>query len=776
MIRQRFPELVRFLPPRRLESLASPDPHVQLLAALQHRDLPVFRALLHHDAVDPNNWYDDPYYCTCLELACRQHRSENFVAALVEAGADPNTSNRIYGIPVVHQATENANHQALAVLIRQGRARLDVTDRSKHTALHEELENIERCISLLLEHEEAAAETLPRANWYDAVDATLRPRIDIDAQDEFGDTALHDAAHYGNQQVVLALLRRGANIMKKNQDGDPPLAFIDAKTIDQFLDEQIKSNGLSPLSQDYQVIIRYTFLEPSTEKATGRSEMDALHYISRSRDLRPLLRHPVINSFLNLKWYMVRWFFYINLIVYTLFVTLITAYILLINVDDEDITNCTMINIARKESSAKIMDVVDPEKSSLVLNLECKEFDENCTQNHVRQLSLSDVDKLQVASLVKAVFGNKKRCVHQHDDPKHLSAEEFAAHCLRIPCIYLLIGLVLREIVQCATGWKRYAKDWENVIEFLMIIVCAIALSSDWDASNFKQHISAMAILLTWTELVFMTGRLPYLSVQLEMLKKVSFTFLRFMAWYSLLVVAFALSFYTLFRRSKEYDPESKEAFFLDPGLSVIKTIIMMVGEFEASELVFDSVPGTSHVVFIIFVFLIAIILLNLLNGLAVYDTQAIKEDAVVLGLVSMVKLVAYLEMMLIKIAVATQCMYKGLYREVLEPRIRLFRTDLSKKQIHAFPNSGEIKFLLDAATTARFKGFRMERDIMVKATDIVTEKKQVSDIEQVKRRLNKFQIKFEEIESKQSKTHELLIEALESLSKFQKTVRESTI
>jgi len=69
----------------------------------------------------------------------------------------------------------------------------------------------------------------------------------------------------------------------------------------------------------------------------------------------------------------------------------------------------------------------------------------------------------------------------------------------------------------------------------------------------------------------------------------------------------------------------------------------MLAGEFEVSSLPFDILPGTSHVIFLLFVLFVAIVLLNLLQGLAVGDTNMVREEAETLSLVARVRLITYL-------------------------------------------------------------------------------------------------------------------------------------
>jgi len=93
---------------------------------------------------------------------------------------------------------------------------------------------------------------------------------------------------------------------------------------------------------------------------------------------------------------------------------------------------------------------------------------------------------------------------------------------------------------------------------------------------------------LGWSEMLMMSGRLPQLSVQQEMLRTVCWTFLRFMAGYVTLLIAFAFSFYILFKGSSE---EGNAEMFTNPFVPLLKTIVMFTGEFEASDLSFDTLP-----------------------------------------------------------------------------------------------------------------------------------------------------------------------------------------
>jgi len=168
-------------------------------------------------------------------------------------------------------------------------------------------------------------------------------------------------------------------------------------------------------------------------------------------------------------------------------------------------------------------------------------------------------------------------------------------------------------------------------------------LSSGWrfcsgvaDGSELKDHSSAVALLLGWSKLFMISGRLPLYSEHLTMLRTVILTVSRLMAGYITLLIAFALSFYILFKGNTK---SGITDMFANPFISLLKTFVMLTGEFEVSYLPFDTFPYTSHVIFVLFVFLVTIVLLNLL--VAVSQTDAIQDETETLCHLAKVRLIS---------------------------------------------------------------------------------------------------------------------------------------
>ena len=81
----------------------------------------------------------------------------------------------------------------------------------------------------------------------------------------------------------------------------------------------------------------------------------------------------------------------------------------------------------------------------------------------------------------------------------------------------------------------------------------------------------------------------------------------------------------------------------------------LFAGELEFSDLPInsDSYLGMlAYVFFLTFIFLIVVVLMNLLNGLAVNDTSDIKQKAEIYSYISRVETISYMESVLLGKAV----------------------------------------------------------------------------------------------------------------------------
>ena len=419
-----------------------------------------------------------------------------------------------------------------------------------------------------------------RVDYETCLDIVLNPTLSnmssiINRQDILGNTALHYAVQFWDQDTVTRLLLLGANIGIRNNLEEAPISHILPDTMEDFLNIHcLKSEG-NPTNENFRITYKYDFLAPEKEKVPVNStvdhtmnvkateegknknptpETDVLWYMARSKDHRHLLKHPVITSFLSLKWSRISGKYNANIVFFGLYVVALTFYIF-------------------SNYGGYSLGVSTP----------------SCFSNGSTESSGAEVPG-KTLSQVLWWFVTVFLC--------------------------LLVG---REFLQFSINPSRYFSSIENIIEVILMVITAVLLfyGSPGCHLQMKRELSAAALILSWIDLVTMIGRHPMLSnynTYLTMFYRVLKTFLLFLTWYSFFIIAFGLGFYILLH--KDTGTEQEYPYFDHLELTLVKTFSMFVGELEFSDIPLDS--HFSRVFFLSFVFLIVVVLMNLLNGLAV--------------------------------------------------------------------------------------------------------------------------------------------------------------
>jgi hypothetical protein len=564
----------------------SPVQHqAQLLAALQARDLDSFSQLLQQSALGADD--------ACLESACRNADCAQFVRLLLQHGVDPNTLNPVLQETPLHITAELGYYETLQVLLQDSRIDVNSLTGSEQTALHiavtkcgegckEDADRYRQCLGLLLDWPTNVRE------WITGV-TDLHCPLDVNAVDWLGNTALHYAAQNEDQETVLILLRHGSYIGSRNHAGDMPITGIEQETLEKFFDTRLQ------MPSDDSLLFKYGFLVPAADldsvlmksnsmfdemddvmlKLRSPSpEMDPLVHISRSSKLRHLLFHPVLSSFIHLKWQHARNLYYYNLTFYVVFASLLTFIIL-----------------------------------------------HHYISTH-----------------------------HEHSPSCGLN---FTAVCFFKTVAIILLGicsicLLMKGLFHLCMSPLQYLRKWNTYPHLVLTLLAVIVVFSDWGVE--ENALTAITLFLAWTQLLFLTGEHPAISIYFHLFKKISCIFFKFLAWYSLLIIAFSLSFYALFHDSETYIPERNISckLFQNPLSSLFTTVGMFVGGFETKFLPFELAIGTSHIIFMLFVFFLTLVLLNIFTGLAVSKIQKVQSKAELVRLRAQVNAVSDIERLLL--------------------------------------------------------------------------------------------------------------------------------
>lgn len=164
-----------------------------------------------------------------------------------------------------------------------------------------------------------------------------------------------------------------------------------------------------------------------------------------------------------------------------------------------------------------------------------------------------------------------------------------------------------------------------------------VAILPHYENPESCRHYSASAVLLAWSRLMLSLGHHPK-SIPITMFTHVLKTFVWLLLWYSSLLFGFGISLFFIFGgnlnqgdnsnktiRGDGSTNDKKEDEFRNLPLSMVKLSTMVIGEFEYSNLPLDKNPVFSRIILVAFVFLVVIVMINLLNGMAVSDTHKLR-------------------------------------------------------------------------------------------------------------------------------------------------------
>ncbi|XP_071564468.1 uncharacterized protein [Temnothorax nylanderi] len=137
----------------------------------------------------------------------------------------------------------------------------------------------------------------------------FRETMDVRSVDDIGNTALHYALERNWYEAATVLLKEGSYLGQNE--------WTDKCTI-EF---------------DYRCLMPHENFTDQQEISRATCEMEVILYIANNDTLKHLLRHPLISSFLYIKWYMIRHVLYANFVFYTMFYFFVNAYILSMTYD-----------------------------------------------------------------------------------------------------------------------------------------------------------------------------------------------------------------------------------------------------------------------------------------------------------------------------------------------------------------------------------------------------------------------------------------------------------
>lgn len=393
--------------------------------------------------------------------------------------------------------------------------------------------------------------------------------VDVNKTDEYNCIPLHYAVRYNNAEAQQTLLERGSYIGTVNIFNETPLDDVNKSVFEDFLDDCVTKKPRNA-EKDDEIAVSYKFLKsPDAKRDQIRlpSEMAPLKTIIDNKELRSLILHPVLHSFVHLKWQKLRAVFIFNLMFFAILMISLVAYIVI---------QQQVIRSGEEDHKAELKHFCYVIACIGILVLIIRESLQLYFSGAVYFRSFVNIIEIALIILAIIVLGFL--------DPSNTSPTN---QIIRV----VTIILVSYEMLQLISAVPLFD------VSKHMVILKTVAIT-------FLKSILIFSIPLMTFSLCFfiLFGSAGDDENKLNATKSENQNS-------------------TSICCNKDDDDGDDFNSFNAVGIAFVKTFVMMTGEFDASELKLEKHPFFS-ITFILYVFFGFMVIFNLLNAFAVEDTH----------------------------------------------------------------------------------------------------------------------------------------------------------
>lgn len=239
---------------------------------------------------------------------------------LTTASINALTAGDRRGFAPIHFAVSNNHIDCVELLLSKNadiRCRTTCSPHKASTPLHiAAVKNHTEITKLLLKYDKTTVHEVNSMGWY----------------------PLHTASHHGSRDVITLLLKEGADL-SGHTDGpkkyrrtaiDMIIHNLSKPTefMEDVFDSYISSNGQDLQDPNCEVTVDYGILMPTVCEMQQMQVIEALLKTGNRYGQRKLLVHPLVESFLYLKWKALLPFFYTIITFYGFFLGSLTIFII----------------------------------------------------------------------------------------------------------------------------------------------------------------------------------------------------------------------------------------------------------------------------------------------------------------------------------------------------------------------------------------------------------------------------------------------------------------
>lgn len=530
---------------------------------------------------------------TPLHIAA-QYDNVNCVEALMHASSHETNDDDVDGRTPLLLACMHGHYQVVQVLLSLG---ADVSKRDD-----------EHCTALMLAA--ARGHTL-------VMKILLDNHASVNDTDKMKNTALHYACSGGHTEAVQLLLDKRANVMLKNTYDQSPLevatdyshndvAIImlqhkswrqsmsvrNIKGLTVFdrlieklpeaaeivLDHCVERSSRDDSDPNLMMVFDYQYLDPGPEDESSKSNryfaMNTM--IAHERD--KLLSHPLCQSILSQKWVKFgRSIFYVNLCTYIGYLFSLMMYVI-------------TLDTAIRHPGTSL-----------------------CASPRVQILPNGTLFQVQ--------DGERKMST---------ASKIWAFFVLIFVCLFFI-----REFFKLISQKVKYLLNFFHWIVWVLVTATTIFIYPRGHLPCIVQWRAGwMALFMAWINFIMYLRRIDFVGIYVIMFVTVLVSLLKAIIMYFLFILAFAGSFYIMLSGNQNLNNGNQETNpYSNIWTATLNIVIMTLGEIEYVDnflpvSILEPFSIDTNILLLIFLFLMPIVLMNLMIGIAVGDIEQVQHNA----------------------------------------------------------------------------------------------------------------------------------------------------
>ncbi len=351
-------------------------------------------------------------------------------------------------------------------------------------------------------------------------------------------------------------------------------------------------------------------------------------YTLQNEGQEHVIEHPLCQAFLHLKWQKVR--FYILLRVgMAITAAILLSLLVLICITKGCSTGIRYENLLKHCANRTVTECARIISKPRLLN----QFPEECHNAIVTECNATEP---------------------WHAALQHCRNSTMGLFTLKYPYIigftwFVIITFLIANAIRIFFSIPSYKPitnffNYINLLELLMtfsILLLWFFWYSDVETRETRLPIGASAVLSSWSYLTLTIGHLPFFGTHIAMFLKVLKEFMKMICAFFCLLVGFTFTFCVL-----------KGKIFENPVMGFVRIVGMMTGELNIDDIAeqrdsddYTTLEYTTVFVLWLFMFLVTIVLMNLLVGIAVNDVEGLRKTADLYELIEQTKLIHFIEL-----------------------------------------------------------------------------------------------------------------------------------